>query len=256
LHPLFAQTRCVSAASVYTQVLHPTPKGAIDGSVKIDNIDVSFVAGNVRGNNELHVSNGEWRVAVRPYKPVCIRAKGWVRSYIYRITSHGLNGHAQHTHSHACLRPAAIDIHLFDPSTPGAWITCAYRGSQISSQVKSMPYPPYNPWVFRKADARLAQYVKDGAGKTRVDVRIGPIGGLRLKPVAPHGLLGQAGAIRVPPHSSKASAWHMVGCALVHWGRGVRRRRVQGDRTTRKPSTAHAVRPPVREPYVSRVCND
>uniref|UniRef100_A0A7S0IRA2 Uncharacterized protein n=2 Tax=Calcidiscus leptoporus TaxID=127549 RepID=A0A7S0IRA2_9EUKA len=54
-----------------------------------------------------------------------------------------------------------------------------------------MPYPPYNPWVFRKADARLAQYVKDGAGKTRVDVRIGPIGGLRLKPVAPHGLLGQ-----------------------------------------------------------------
>jgi len=120
LHPLFAQTRCVSAASVYTQVLHPTPKGAIDGSVKIDNIDVSFVAGNVRGNNELHVSNGEWRVAV-----------------------------------------------------------------------KSMPYPPYNPWVFRKADARLAQYVKDGAGKTRVDVRIGPIGGLRLKPVAPHGLLGQ-----------------------------------------------------------------
>jgi hypothetical protein len=104
-----------------TQVLHPTPKDAIDGSVKIDNIDVSFVAGNVRtNNNELRVSNGEWRVAV-----------------------------------------------------------------------KSMPYPPYNPWVFRKADARLAQYVKDGAGKTRVDVRIGPIGGLRLKPVAPHGLLGQ-----------------------------------------------------------------
>ena len=58
-----------------------------------------------------------------------------------------------------------------------------------------MPYPPYNPWVFRKADARLAQYVKDGAGKTRVDVRVGPVGTLRLKPVAPHGLLGQARAV-------------------------------------------------------------
>ena len=55
-----------------------------------------------------------------------------------------------------------------------------------------MPYPPYNAWAFRKVDARLAQYVKDGAGKTRVDVRVGPVGALRLKPVAPHGLLGQA----------------------------------------------------------------
>jgi len=102
-----------------TQVLHPKPSGAIDGSVKIDNIDVSFVAG-ARDHNELHVKNGEWRV-----------------------------------------------------------------------KVKSMPYPGYNAWEFRKLDARLAQYVKDGAAKTRIDVSVGPVGALRLEPVAPHGLLGQ-----------------------------------------------------------------